>query len=127
MKRQKILEFNKELENGDEFRRIGFLRKFPNIYNGNIKVGSIEQFVEIGNELFADFIIDKKFEKEFESKKLFIAPNFEIKVSFNKRKNTWSDVDLRGGKEFKRKDGDTFVFLMYAITDFVVTETPLIK
>ncbi|MBR3832583.1 MAG: hypothetical protein IKJ72_03025 [Mycoplasmataceae bacterium] len=127
MKRQKILEFNKELENGDEFRRIGFLRKFPNIYHGNIKVGVIENFVEIGNELFVDFTIEKEFEKEFENKNLSIAPDFEIKVSFNKRKSTWSDIDLRGGKEFKRKEGDTFVFLMYTINKFVITETPLIK
>ncbi|MCM1260561.1 MAG: hypothetical protein NC222_06360 [Staphylococcus sp.] len=117
---QVVLLFNTILPNEDEYRKIGFINNKTNydiLLNNKIVGKTLELFIAKNNlvtifETEIDLIVNK----------LFLCPDFKINASYNKRKKTWSDYDLREGKEFKRKSKlDTYVFFNYEINNFVLS------
>lgn len=119
--KQLLLKFNTPLDNGDEFRRCGFIydpSKEIKILFNNKEAGVLLKIAIEDLKLYAYF----ETSIDMENEKLYLCPNFNIKISYNKRKKTWSDCDLRGGKEFKKKEPTkSFVFLLYDIDSLVMS------
>lgn len=124
--KQLVLVFNTTLPNNDEYRKFGFInhkKEYDILFNDKL-VGKTLKLNINRNELFVLFDVDINIIK----KKLFICPDFTINASYNNRKKTWSDYDLRKGKEFKRRSKfDSYVFLNYEIKNFVLSKIPLIE